>query len=199
MFYSYVICINNKSCDNYTKLTGEVIKMLEEVWKSFDENNITHSVAHHLMSILELTQAHGYARVSDIARNLDITRGSVSITLRPLKMRGYILQDSNKFLQLSPEGENLAQAIQSKRKIFIKFFDEVLKVSPVQAEIDACKVEHLISDQTAEKLLSFLRFLFQDNKETHAFLAAFEKHQDGCTDLEKCPVCDEGECLMHQS
>ena len=173
--------------------------MLEEVWKSFDENNITHSVAHHLMSILELTQDHGYARVSDIARNLDITRGSVSITLRPLKTRGYILQDSNKFLQLSPEGEDLAQAIQSKRKIFIKFFNEVLKVSPMQAGIDACKVEHLISDQTAEKLLSFLRFLFQDNEETHALLAAFEKHQDGCTDLEQCSVSDEGECLMHKS
>ncbi len=45
----------------------------------------------------------------------------------------------------------------------------------MQAEIDACKVEHLISSQTAEKLLSFLQFLFDRNKETQAFIGCVFK------------------------
>ena len=60
----------------------------------------------------------------------------------------------------------------------------------MQAEIDACKVEHLISSQTAEKLLSFLQFLFDRNKETQAFLDVFLKRKerkDICADLDQCP------------
>src|SRR5436190_1570850 len=54
-----------------------------ETWKEFDANEVTHSVVHHLMTIHELGQQYGgWARVSDIARHLSITRGSVSINLR---------------------------------------------------------------------------------------------------------------------
>ena len=58
------------------------------VWKEFEQNPITHSAAHHLMAIGDLTQRLGYARVSDVAKQLKITRGSVSISLRGLKKDG---------------------------------------------------------------------------------------------------------------
>ena len=67
-----------------------------ETWKEFDHNEITHSAAHHLMAIDDLVQRLGYARVSDVARKLDITRGSVSISLQPLKREGLIEQDENR-------------------------------------------------------------------------------------------------------
>ena len=52
--------------------------MFEDVWKSYDENELTHSAAHHLMAVHELRTLHGYARVSDIAEHLKITKGCVS-------------------------------------------------------------------------------------------------------------------------
>ena len=42
--------------------------MSNEVWKSFEDNEITHSGAHYLMTIKNLLEHQGYARVTDIAR-----------------------------------------------------------------------------------------------------------------------------------
>lgn len=127
-----------------------------DVWKQFEENRITHSAAHHLLAILELRQTRGYARVSDVARYLNITTGSASTNLKGLKGKGFVSEDENRFLALSSEGESLAKAVIARKKLFKKFLIEVLKVSSDQAEIDACKTEHLISAETTRKLEKFL-------------------------------------------
>ena len=124
----------------------------KEVWKEFSENEITHSGAHHLLAILELTQSRGYARVTDVARFLEITTGSASTNLKALKNKGLVLEDDNRFISLSDHGKELAESILHCREILIDFFRDVLGVSPEQAEIDACKTEHLFSPQTIEKM-----------------------------------------------
>lgn len=126
-----------------------------DIWKKFEENNITHSAGHHLQAILELREKRGYARVTDVARDLNITTGSASINLKALKSKGLILEDENKFLSLSPEGEAIARAIHMRKNILQNFLEKILQVTPEQAEIDACKTEHLISAETAKKLQEF--------------------------------------------
>jgi DtxR family transcriptional regulator, Mn-dependent transcriptional regulator len=127
-----------------------------DVWKQFEENNITHSAAHHLTAIHELREKRGYARVTDVAKHLNITTGSASTNLKSLKSKGLITEDENRFLALTPEGEAIAKAVISRKSILEKFLVEILKVSPEQAEIDACKTEHLISSETAKKLAKFM-------------------------------------------
>jgi DtxR family Mn-dependent transcriptional regulator len=126
-----------------------------DIWKKFEENNITHSAAHHLLAILELREKRGYARVTDVAKDLNITTGSASINLKALKAKNLIVEDENKFLSLSEEGEAIARAVMMRKKILLDFRVHILKVSPEQAEIDSCKTEHLISAETAKKLLEF--------------------------------------------
>jgi DtxR family transcriptional regulator, Mn-dependent transcriptional regulator len=126
-----------------------------DVWKEFGENIITHSGAHHLLAILELTNKRGYARVSDVAKSLHITTGSASTNLKGLKQRGFVTEDENKFLVLSEEGRMLAEGILARRGILQSFFVDVLGVSPEQAEVDACKTEHLLSKETTAKMLEF--------------------------------------------
>ena len=128
-----------------------------DVWKKFEENNITHSAAHHLLAILELREKRGYARVTDVARELNITTGSASTNLKSLKSKHLISEDENRFLSLSAEGEALARAVLARKRILEEFLVNILKVSPVQAEIDACKTEHLISAETAKKLQDFIK------------------------------------------
>jgi Mn-dependent DtxR family transcriptional regulator len=128
-----------------------------DVWKQFEENNITHSGAHHLLAVMDLRKERGYARVTDVARELNITTGSASTNLKSLKAKGLVLEDDNRFLILSPEGEKLAQAVLARKNIFQKFLVEILKVNKEQAEIDACKTEHLISAETARKLEAFIK------------------------------------------
>lgn len=127
-----------------------------EVWKQFEENNITHSAAHHLLAVMELKEKRGYARVTDVAKHLNITTGSASTNLKSLKGKGLVLEDDNRFLTLSPEGESVARAVVSRKKVLEEFLIDVLKVSPEQAEIDACKTEHLISSETTRKLQEFI-------------------------------------------
>ncbi len=172
--------------------------MNTSVWKEFDQNIISHSAAHHLMAIDGLIRKNGYARVTDVAKSLAITRGSASITLKALKEKGLVQEDENKFLHLSKEGVSLTLRIESKRIVLKKFLKDVLHVSEEQAEIDACKVEHLISAETGEHLLAFLKFLLSGDERATAFIKAFMNYQGACQGEELCSVC-ETECLLNEA
>ena len=162
------------------------------VWKEFELNPITHSAAHHLMAIGDLTQRLGYARVSDVAKQLKITRGSASISLRALKKDGLVVQDENRHLRLSDGGQSLVDAIKTKRKLMIRLLSEVLGVDPVQAEIDACKMEHLLSDRSARQMVTLLKFIDSDAEAAGPFLAALRKFDPVCAgQVDACPSCDD--------
>lgn len=166
-----------------------------DVWKEYDQNVISHSAAHHLMAIDDLVGRLGYARVSDVARQLNITRGSVSITLGGLKREGLVVQDENRHLRLSDRGYALVATIKAKRHLMQRLFAEVLGVHPEQAEIDACKLEHLVSNGTAQRILAFLRYLEADGGRAAAVIAAWHAHSGTCQhDPVACPTCREA-CL----
>jgi DtxR family Mn-dependent transcriptional regulator len=130
--------------------------IMEEVWKKFDETELTHSSVHHLMAVHYLIEQNGYARAVDIGRYLNLTRGSISVTLNKLKGKHYLEEDRNKFYKLSEKGELFVRSVIDKRIILKKFFTEVLGLPSQTAEIDACKIEHLLSRETSEKLLTFM-------------------------------------------
>ncbi len=164
--------------------------MTAEVWKSYEDNLLTHSAAHYLMTIHELLQTQGYARVTDIAKRLNITRGSCSISLKPLKKRGLVVEDSNKFLLLSDEGRRLAEIVERNDELLEIFLRDVLGVNPEQAEIDACKIEHLLSIESSVKLCNFIECIQADNKAAKAFLQSLRAHQDHCRhEAKSCPHC----------
>lgn len=166
-----------------------------DTWKEFDQNVISHSAAHHLMAIDDLVGRLGYARVSDIARQLGITRGSVSISLRPLKTAGLVEQDENRHVRLSQSGQALVAAIKTKHHLMTRLLAEVLGVAPDQAEIDACKLEHLLSNEAAQRVLAFLRFLDAGEGHGGEFLRAWRASDPQCTRAPAaCPTCDTG-CL----
>lgn len=129
-----------------------------ETWKEFEANELTHSAAHHLLAIHELGLEYGgWARVSDIARDLAITRGSVSINLRTLKKRGYVITDEHRMVKLSPKGLEIVEAIRLKKATFKAFLVEVLGLDDHHADVDSCKIEHLISQETSERLAQWLQ------------------------------------------
>jgi Mn-dependent DtxR family transcriptional regulator len=173
--------------------------MVKEVWKSFDENTLTHSAAHYLMTIHDLLESQGYARVTDIAKQLNITRGSCSISLKPLKKRGLVVEDHNKFLLLSDEGKRLARIVEKNDELLETFFTEVLGVDQDQAEMDACKIEHLLSIETSIKLCSFIEFVRSDNKIALEFNKLLRKHTRTChTTVDECPACSNQQACFFE-
>ncbi len=169
-----------------------------ETWKEFEANELTHSAAHHLLAIHEVGQCYGgWARVSDIARRLGITRGSVSINLRTLKKRKLVVTDEHRMVKLSPKGQKIAQAVMAKKAVVKTFLRDVLNVPESQAEIDSCKIEHLISDPTGVQLVHFMRFLVSEDPAARELLLRFRHCKDHCPDAKTCPVCKD-HCLIQE-
>ncbi len=165
--------------------------MPSTVWKEYEENPLTHSAAHYLMTIHELLQSHGYARVTDIAKRMNITRGSCSIGLRPLKRRGLVVEDENKFLSLSDEGLRMAALVERNDELLETFLRDILGVDADQAEIDACKMEHLLSIETSMRLASFVALFEQDHSAARGLLAALRSQGTACThDAANCALCE---------
>jgi Mn-dependent DtxR family transcriptional regulator len=165
--------------------------MSNAVWKEFDDNALTHSAAHYLMTIKQLREEFGYARVTDVARRLNITRGSCSISLKPLKRRGLVVEDTNRFLQLSEQGQRLAETVEVNDKMLERLFRDVLGGDADQAEVDACKIEHLISLETSQRLAAFLQ-AWDQNPEAVAALRRGQKADPACHhDAAQCEVCDK--------
>lgn len=167
--------------------------MFEEVWRAYEANELSHSAAHHLMSIHELRQQSGYARVSDIAKHLKITKGSVSTTMKHLRERGYVQEDHNKFLELSERGLKVVQETEATRLVVQKFLSDALGMDADDAMIDACKVEHLLSAEARTRLVYFLRILFSNLDPAREFLQMFNDSTFSCRDgdIEACQLCDD--------
>ncbi|PID70872.1 hypothetical protein CSB37_00040 [bacterium DOLZORAL124_38_8] len=127
-----------------------------DIWKEYKQNPLSHSAAHYLMSIRQIEERKGYARLTDISFDLNISAASASQSLKSLLNKNLIKENEDKFFQLTPKGLTLIKAVEKTQKLALKFFTEILGVSPEQAETDACKIEHLLSPETSEKLEQFL-------------------------------------------
>lgn len=169
-----------------------------DTWKEFEANELTHSAAHHLLAIHEVGEAYGgWARVSDIARRLNITRGSVSINLRTLKKRGWVQTDEHRLVKLSPKGLKAVHAVMAKRVIVKRFLRDILGMHEAQADIDSCKIEHLISHATGQRLVHFMQFLTGGPPASRQVLKQFHALQASCPKSRTCAVC-HGHCLIDE-
>lgn len=162
---------------------------MQEVWKKFDETELTHSSVHHLMAVHQLIKENGYARAVDVGRHLNLTRGSISVTLNKLKSKEYLAEDQNKFYKLTEKGEQFICSVLSKRHILQQFFTDVLDLSEEAAEIDACKIEHLLSHETGEQLLTFMGYFLSENPEAKNFREGFHSFRYKCS-KENCTICE---------
>ncbi len=167
-----------------------------ETWKKFDADGLTHSATHHLLAIEELGRQYGgWARVSDIARHLGITRGSVSISLGPLKERGLVEVDEHRMVKLSPQAQTMVDEVLAKREALERFLSQVLGLTPEQASVDSCKIEHLISPRAAERLVQFMKFIAGGDPAARELVQRFRQYEGDCPTDGNCAVC-QGKCLL---
>lgn len=113
--------------------------------------NIHESAENYLEAILKLQETQGMVRSVDIARELGISKPSVSVAMRNLRENGYVQMDGGGYIELLPPGEEIAQRIYGRHKLLTQIFIQ-LGVSPETAAADACKVEHDLSNETFEKI-----------------------------------------------
>ena len=99
-----------------------------------------------------------------------MAKGTVSVQMRQLKEKGYVTEDVNRHLRLTDSGDNVARQVFYNRSTIIQFLSKVLEVDAAQAEVDACKIEHLLSAETGHQILALVQFLLSDEPTAKALL-----------------------------
>ena len=105
----------------------------------------------YLEAILVLQKQKGMVRSVDVARHMDVSKPSVCHAVATLKNGGFLTMDDGFFLHLTNIGREVAEQIYEKHR----FFTERLiaaGVDPEIAEADACRIEHVISEESFRRL-----------------------------------------------
>lgn len=112
----------------------------------------------YLEAILQIIEETGNpeVRITDISKKLKVAKSSVSRAVGNLKNDGYVNQELYSDVSLTPKGYIKAGQVYNRHKILTAFFADILGVNRELAEHDACLIEHDISSETMERLVSFI-------------------------------------------
>ena len=110
----------------------------------------------YLETILILHKNTGFVRSIDIANELGYSKPSISRAVGILKSDGYIIVEPNGQIVLTDSGKAKAEQVYERHIMLRKFLTDILGVSSENSEQDACRIEHILSDETYEKLKSFV-------------------------------------------
>ena len=116
---------------------------------------IQESAENYLETIYVLKKRKSSVRSIDIANELGFSKPSVSVAMKNLRENGYIETDKDGYITLLPMGENVAKRVFERHTILTKCLLK-LGVSETTADEDACKIEHIISNETIEALKRFI-------------------------------------------
>lgn len=117
---------------------------------------IHESGENYLETILLLTNKNGSVRSIDIAAELDFSKPSVSRAIKILKEAGMVIVEKSGNLILTEAGRIRAEQIYERHNVIAEFLSSVLGVEESVAEKDACRIEHIISTETFEKIKEHL-------------------------------------------
>ena len=109
----------------------------------------------YLETILILREEKTSVRAIDISNRMGFSRASVSRAIQNLKNKGYIDVLENDAIILLKKGEEYANNIYEKHRLLTEFLEKI-GVKDKVAEEDACKIEHVISEETVQAIKSFL-------------------------------------------
>lgn len=112
-------------------------------------SNIQESGEMYLESILVLKHKLGQVRSIDVVHHTGYSKPSISRALGLLRADGMVTVDENGYIELTEEGTLRATKVYERHRILSEFFESI-GVSAEVADSDACKVEHVISDETFE-------------------------------------------------
>ena len=105
----------------------------------------------YLEAVLMLQKEKGMVRSVDVARHLEVTKPSVCHAVATLREGGFLTMDSDYFLHLTDLGREIAEQTYEKHRFFTALLTEA-GVDPASAERDACRMEHVISQESFEHL-----------------------------------------------
>ena len=110
----------------------------------------------YIETIYVLTQSSDKVRSIDVCERMGYSKPSVSRAIGILKRDGYITVDASGYIKLTESGVSVAEKIYERHTVLTKYLVS-LGVSETVASEDACKIEHVISDETFKAVKNNLK------------------------------------------
>lgn len=115
---------------------------------------IQESAENYLEIILMLKERNGQVRSIDIVNELGYTKPSVSVAMKKLRQNGYIRMDKDGYITLEKSGYEIAAKMYERHKTLTQLLI-MAGVNEETAMKDACRIEHIISDESYQCLKEF--------------------------------------------
>ena len=112
---------------------------------------IHESAEMYLETIYLLSQHRSHVRAIDVAEHMGYSKPSVSRAMGLLKQNGYVITDDTGSLVLTESGRAVALKIFERHKVLSQMLI-ALGIPPEAAADDACRIEHVISDESFEAI-----------------------------------------------
>jgi DtxR family Mn-dependent transcriptional regulator len=133
------------------------------------------SLEDYLEAIFNIASQSKIARSKDIAKMLGVSKASVTGALRVLKKKGLANYKPYGYVTLTETGQSAAAEVVRKHNILKSFFVNVLGVKLDNAQEAACKAEHALGPGIISKLLSFIEFMTESDKNGRDLADEFQK------------------------
>lgn len=115
---------------------------------------MTQSLEDYLETIYLLIKDTGSACVRDVANSLGVKMPSVVKAIHELKSLELVTQEPYSSIELTVKGERLAKVVRSRHDLLSAFLMK-LGVSAETADEDACRMEHILSAETLDKIRTY--------------------------------------------
>ena len=118
--------------------------------------HLQESAEMYLETIYLLSRQRTSVRSIDVAEHMGYSKPCVSRAVGLLKQGGYLVVDEDGFLSLTEDGRSVAEKIFERHTVLSRLFVS-LGVNEDTAAEDACKIEHIISDETFAAIKNYLK------------------------------------------
>ena len=116
---------------------------------------IQESAENYLEAILKLNKERPEVHAIDIAAYLEFSKPSVSIAMKKLREAGYILVDEYGHITLTETGNEIAERIYERHTFLVQWLKSLGVPSEIASE-DACRMEHVLSNESFEAIRNFV-------------------------------------------
>jgi len=137
--------------------------------------NLSASLEDYLEAIFNLAGESNVARSKDIAGLLGVSKSSVTGALRALKAKGLANYKPYDCVTLTKAGQTAAAGVVRKHNILKSFFVNLLGIKKDTAQQAACRAEHVLGPKVITRLLDFIEFVTQENKNGYDLAGKFEE------------------------
>jgi len=117
------------------------------------------SMEDYLEAIGQLSEADNIVRVTQLSRELGVSKPSVCAALNKLAKAGLVQHERYASIELTAGGRRVADDVIHRHEIMHRFLTEILGIDRERAEEDACRMEHVLSPPSLERFSEFVEFL----------------------------------------